>query len=394
MVVICSYTVSLVNFRYQLLQAMVANDHEVVALGPENHAPTVEALARIGVAFHQIPMARAGLNPFDDLRSTYAIWRFLRAFKPDVVVSYTMKPIIYGLVAARLAGVPERHALITGLGYIFGDTGSGAGKSLVRRVVTLMYRVALKGCGRVFVYNEADEGDVRNGRMLADQRRIVRVPGTGVDFRQYPSSAPPRGEIVFLMIARLLREKGIWEFIDAARALKVDYPNACFRVLGPMDPSPLAVSRAEIDRWSAENVFEYLGETSDVRPYLADCSVFVLPSYYREGIPRSILEALATGRAVITADTPGCRDTVEDGENGFIVPPRDASALAEAMRRFLDQPALVERMGRASLAFAKRKFDIDVVNQLLLGEMHLLSAGKVPVTRADAGAYTAQEEGK
>ena len=376
MVVICSYTVSLVNFRYQLLRALVANNHEVVALGPESHAPTIEALSKIGVTFHQIPMARAGLNPFGDIRTMMALWRMLRQFKPDVVVSYTMKPIIYGLFAARLAGVRERHALITGLGYIFGDTGSAPRKRWMRRAVTLMYRIGLKGCGRVFVYNDADEGDVRKGHMVEDDRCIVRVPGTGVDFGQYPASAPPQGEVVFLMIARLLREKGFHEFVEAARVLKAEHPNARFQILGPMDPSPLAVSREELDRWTAEDAIEYLGETTDVRPYLARCSVFVLPSYYREGIPRSILEALATGRAVVTANTPGCRDTVIDGDNGYIVPPRDARALERAMRRFLDQPSLVTAMGRESLTLAKRRFDINVVNQLLLREMRLLSPGK------------------
>jgi glycosyltransferase involved in cell wall biosynthesis len=181
----------------------------------------------------------------------------------------------------------------------------------------------------------------------------------------------PAGDPVFLMIARLLRQKGVFEFIEAARSLRLQYPKARFRILGPFDPSPLAIPRKEVDRWAADGVVDYLGETLDVRPYLAACTVFVLPSYYREGIPRSIMEAMATGRAIITADTPGCRDTVVENENGFVVPPRDPGRLAAAMKRFIDEPALAKRMGRRSAEIAHDRFDTRAVNRLLLREMVL-----------------------
>jgi glycosyltransferase involved in cell wall biosynthesis len=370
--VVCSYTVSLVNFRFRLLEAMVRNGHDVVAFGPEDHRPTVDALAGIGVSFVRIPMARAGLNPFEDGRTLAALWAAFRKYEPDVVLCYTMKPIIYGLLAARLAGVKQRHALITGLGYIFSDDANSPRLRLIRRMVTWMYRIALRGGGRVFVYNEADANDVRSGRMVSDVARIVSVPGSGIDFDRFAASDLPAGDPVFLMVARLLREKGVFEFIEAARSLRLQYPKARFRILGPIDPSPLAVSRDEINRWAAEGVVDYLGETADVRPYLAACTVFVLPSYYREGIPRSIMEAMATGRAVITADMPGCRDTVVEGENGFVVPPRDALRLAAAMKRFIEDPALAARMGRRSLEVAHERFDAKAINHLLLREMSLL----------------------
>ncbi|WP_245525533.1 glycosyltransferase family 4 protein [Mesorhizobium sp. M00.F.Ca.ET.216.01.1.1] len=370
--VVCSYTISLVNFRFRLLQAMVRNGHEVVAFGPEYHQPTVDALADIGVAFVRIPMARAGLNPIQDLWTLAALWSAFRKFEPDVVLSYTMKPIIYGLAAARLSGVRQRHALITGLGYIFGDNANNPRLSLIRRMVTWMYRIALHGGGRVFVYNEADASDVRSGRMVSDFARIVPVPGSGIDFDRFTAFDVPAGDPVFLMVTRLIREKGVFEFIEAARSLRLLYPRARFHILGPIDPSPLAVSRDELDRWAAKGVIDYLGETLDVRPYLSASTVFVLPSYYREGIPRSIMEAMATGRAIITTDTPGCRDTVIEGENGFIVPPRDPVGLAAAMKRFIDDPALAERMGQRSLEIARTRFDARAVNQLLLREMMLL----------------------
>ncbi|WP_265518350.1 glycosyltransferase family 4 protein [Nitratireductor luteus] len=376
--VICSYTVSLANFRLKLLQALVDNGHEVVALGPERHAPTIEALADIGVAFEPIPMARAGLNPVADVRTLAALWTTLRRFSPDVVLCYTMKPIIYGLIAARLAGVKQRHALVTGLGYIFSEDIKNPRLPLIRAVATWLYRVALQGHGRVFVYNEADSDDIRAGRMVDDFTRIVPVPGSGIDLDRFRPAAVPAGGPVFLMVARLLRHKGILEFVEAARRLRARHPNARFQILGRFDPGPLAITRQEIDRWAAEGMIDYLGETDDVRPFLANCTVFVLPSYYREGIPRSILEAMATGRAIITADTPGCRDTVVHGRNGLIVPPRDPAELAAAMERFIDDPLTARQMGRRSFEMARERFDVDAVNRLLLERMGLLNVDASP----------------
>lgn len=371
--VICSYTISLANFRLKLLKAMVDNGHEVVAFGPERHGPTIAALSEIGVDFVPIPMARAGLNPLQDARTLVALWTRLRKAAPDVVLCYTMKPIIYGLIAARLAGIEDRHALVTGLGYLFSEDARGMRLSAMRALATRLYRVALGGDGRVFVYNEADSQDMCAGRMVEDLSRIVPVPGSGVDFDHFPSVSVPAGDPVFLLVARLLRNKGIAEFADAAGRLRARHPNARFQILGRFDPGPLAVARRDIDRWVAEGAIEYLGETDDVRPFLAASTVFVLPSYYREGIPRSILEAMATGRAIVTADTPGCRDTVIDGENGFIVPPRDPDALAVAMERFIEDPLLSWQMGRRSLEIARARFDVEAVNRLLLKEMGLLA---------------------
>ncbi|MCX5578539.1 glycosyltransferase family 4 protein [Kaistia terrae] len=370
--VVCSYTVSLVNFRYRLLAAMVENGHEVVAFGPEDDAPTIEALAAIGVRFVQIPMARAGLNPLEDLRTLAALYRELRRLSPDLILCYTMKPIVYGLIAARLAGIKQRHALVTGLGYVFSGDETNPRLPHTRRLATWLYRIALRGNGRVFVYNQADADDILAGRMVRDPARILAVPGSGVDLQRYPASGVPEGPPVFLMVTRLLREKGAREFVEAARRLRPRHPQTRFQILGPLDPGPLAIPRDEIDRWVADGAIEYLGETADVRPYLAASTVFVLPSYYREGLPRSILEALATGRAVITADMPGCRDAIVEGENGFLVPPRDPEALAAAMQRFIDDPTLAKTMGRCSLEIARQRFDVEAVNRILLTEMELV----------------------
>jgi glycosyltransferase involved in cell wall biosynthesis len=303
--------------------------------------------------------------------------RAFRQLRPDVVISYTMKPVIYGGIAARLAGVPDRHALMTGLGYVFADPDPKGKRRLIRSLSVRLYRAGLHGTGRVFVYNGADEDDIRRFSMLDDNAKLIRVAGTGVNLERFPHRPTPEGGVRFLMIARLLADKGVREFVAAAKRLKPDYPDAEFRILGPLDPNPEGIKAEEIAEWGRDGVVDYLGETNDVRPYLADASVFVLPSYYREGIPRSILEAMATGRPVITTTLPGCADTVEDGVSGFLVPPRDDAALAGAMRRFLEDPSPAEPMGLAARARAEAVFDIHKVNRHLLTEMGL-GAGQRP----------------
>ncbi|WP_342642048.1 glycosyltransferase family 4 protein [Rhodoligotrophos ferricapiens] len=374
--VVCSYTVSLANFRYRLLAAMVENGHRVVAFGPENDERTIAALQAIGVEFRRIPMERAGLNPLEDLRSLAHLWRQLRGLSPDVILCYTMKPIIYGLIAARLARISRRYALVTGLGYVFSPAEQNPRLHLIRRIATVLYRIALRGCRCVFVYNDADAQDIREGQMISGPTRLVAVAGSGVDLVRFKPVPLPASPVTFLMIARLLNEKGAREFVQAAALLRERYPKARFQILGPLDPSPLAISQDEIEGWSASGVIEYLGETSDVRPYLAKATVFVLPSYYREGVPRSILEAMAMGRPVITANTPGCRDTVIEGENGFIVAPRSPEELAAAMDRFLANPALAARMGQRSIEIARDRFDVERINAHLLTEMNLINAMK------------------
>ena len=316
-------------------------------------------------------MARAGLNPLQDVKTLAALWWVLRKSSPDVIFCYTTKPVIYGLMATRLAGTEQRHALITGLGYIFSGDDVDKRLSLIRRIATSIYRIALQGGGRVFVYNEADAEDIRAGRMVDDPGRIVRVPGSGADMSRFMSRDVPAGVPVFLIVAPLLREKGFGEFAETAKALRAMGAQARFQILGPRDPGPLAISQREVDRWAVEAGIDYLGQTSDVRPYLVACTVLVLSSFYREGIPRSILEAMATCRAIITTGMPGCRDTVVDGENGFIVPPREPEAFAAAMKQFMDNPSLAQRIGRRSVEIAHERFDAHAVNRLLLTEMNL-----------------------
>ena len=305
-----------------------------------------------------------------DVRTVRALTALYREIQPDVVLTYTIKPVIYGSLAARLAGVPRVCSMITGLGYSFGTTTWR--QRALNPIVRSLFRLALARNEIVFFQNPDDLRQfVESG--LANDHQAVLVNGSGIDLAHFSVAPLPEGAPVFLLSARLIWEKGVGEYVEAARTLKAEYPAARFRLLGPLDPNPAAVSRAQLDAWRAEGVIEYLGFADDVRPAIAAASVFVLPSSYREGTPRSVLEALAMGRAVITTDAPGCRETVKRGENGFLVPTKDSRALADAMETFLRDPGLVRRMGARSRAIAEEKYDVHLVNQVMMRAMRLSS---------------------
>jgi len=236
----------------------------------------------------------------------------------------------------------------------------------------LLYRIGLSRVEKLFVYNRADQNELLRSRMVTDERRIVPIDGSGVDLSHFTASPAPTNPIVFLFVARLLQDKGIREFVKAAKAIRSRWTDVEFHILGPLDANPASVGQQEIAEWESHNIVSYLGETRDVRPYLSACSVFVLPTYYREGIPRTILEALSTGRAVITTDMPGCDQTVNVGVNGYLVKPRSVDSLVKAMELILEDPKSVELMGRQSLALAKKRFDVRIINQKLLSEMGLI----------------------
>ncbi len=378
--VIASLTRSLLNFRRSLLEDLVKTGAEVVACAPEEEAESLTRLAAMNVRFERIPMARASTNPAGDLKTLAALVALFRRERPDIVLAYTQKPIIYGGLAARLAGAPRFYAMQSGLGFTFSEENTNAA---LRRLVSLLYRAGVKRADAVFVFNADDEAEMRRRGILTDQR-VVRVPGSGVDTADYPPSAPPTGAPVFLIVARLMRDKGHYEFVEAARRLKARWPQARFQILGPFDANPASIDARDLDAWKQEGVVTYLGETGDVRPYLAASSVFVLPSYHREGLPRSILEAMSTGRAIVTTDMPGCRETVAPGVNGFLTPPKDVQALAAAMERFLADPALIASMGAASRARALSMFDVRIVNAILLKTMGLDGSAPARAPAPDA----------
>lgn len=356
-VVVTHNTAQYIVMHYmEFIEALTALGYRVLVLAPSDSS--FETLEAAGVECHDFPLSRRGMNPVRELHSILFLRRFYRRTRPDVVFNYSIKPVIYSSWAAGRCGVSNTYSMVTGLGYMF------ARDNLLKTLVLKLYWRALRYNDKVFFQNSHDR-DVFLSNGLMDREDAVIVNGTGIDLDAFRPSAPPVGPPVFLVVCRMLWEKGIQEFVTAARALKARYSEPRFCLLGPIDDNPSAISRTQIDAWSADGV-EYLGATGDVRPYLEKASVFVLPSYYREGTPRSILEAMAMGKPVITTDWPGCRDPIENGVNGFLVPVRNSEELEDAMERFLIEEGIVDRMGRESRRIAENEYDVHEVNKKIL----------------------------
>ena len=370
-VIVASLAFSLVNFRRRLIADMVACGHQVLACAPEDDREVAEQLAEMGVSYRTMPMQRVGLNPLADLRTLSWLIGLVVREQPDLVLAYTQKPIIYSGIACRIARRARFFAMVSGLGHVFGEGGS----RWLRLLVAQLYRSALARAEAIFVFNADDRGEMLRHRMITPAARVVQVPGSGVDLSYYRAVPIAPGSLRFLMIARLLRSKGLFEFVEAARRIRGRRPEVRFELLGPLDPSPAGIGAEQLQAWKREGVIDYLGEARDVRPYLAAASVFVLPSWYREGLPRTILEAMATGRAVVTTDMPGCREPISDGVNGFLVAPRDAGALEAALLRFVDDPRLAPDMGARGREIAEAHYSVEHVTEILLSTMHLRDAG-------------------
>lgn len=367
--VLASSAPSLVNFRGPLLVDMVRAGHEVVGMAPSMETNIRQSLAEMGVSSVPVRhLERTGLNPIKDVRTLFYLRSVMSDIKPDVLLSYTAKPVIYGSIAATRAGVARIFSLITGLGYAF--SGDSARQRALREVLFLLYRGALRSNEAVFFQNPDDQEVFRRAGCLPPTVRAFVVNGSGIDLERFGYVAPPEGPPRFIFVGRLLREKGVLELIEAAKLLRKTYPDLRVQLVGPFDTNPGAVAKNRVWEAVSEGVIEYAGPTQDVRPFLVESSVLVHPSY-REGTPRAVLEAMATGRPVVTTDVPGCRQTVVDGESGFLVPPRDTVKLAEAMERFITIPSLVEKMGRAARHRAEAEFDVRTVNQTMLRAMEL-----------------------
>ena len=326
---------------------------------------------------HNVPFDRAKVSPFSDIRCFLTLFCMMCWFKPVAILPYTVKPVVYGILAAWLARVPHRFALITGLGYAF----TGERRGLLSWTVMTLYRVALRRASKVFFQNPDDERLFRQLGLLPASVPSVVVNGSGVDLASFAVSPMPRSAPVFLMICRLLGDKGVREYAEAARRIKQQHSDVSFRLVGWIDSNPDAIAQSELDAWVADGSIEFLGKLDDVRPAISASTVYVLPSY-REGTPRTVLEAMAMGRPIITTDAPGCRETVVDGENGYLVPVQSVDALVEAMLRFIDDPALAERLGTRSREFAVDKYDVHKINAVMLREMGIIESDRIKETVA------------
>lgn len=366
-VVFGSYAPSLTNFRGPLIREMARAGHRVFAMAPGLTDEIKNQVGALGGIPVEIDLGRGSLNPFRALATTRQFRASLRELRPDVVIAYTVTPIVLGAAAAKSEGVGRFVALVTGLGYAF--TGGREPKRLLSRMLgLLMYRRALRRADIAVFQNPDDREEFRRLGLLPAKLPTAIVNGSGVDLDHFrPVPIPDRPS--FLMIARFLKDKGVREYGEAGVRLKRSHPEVEIALAGWLDETPDAIDAADLERFARAGV-KLLGRLDDVRPAIAASSVYVLPSY-REGTPRSVLEAMAMGRAAITTDAPGCRETVVDGDNGFLVPPRDVDSLHQAMLRFVEQPELAAQMGMRSRQSAERKYDANEVSRALMSHAGL-----------------------
>jgi glycosyltransferase involved in cell wall biosynthesis len=362
-VIFGSYAPSLINFRGPLISAIVKRGHDVIATAPDMDAETEAALRKMGAEPYEIQFSNQSLNPFPAMGALLKLRKLLRDRRPDALITYTIKPVIVGALAAAAEGVPNVVSLITGIGYPFG-AGNEMKRRAVRVVAKMLYRRALRRSKWVVFQNPDDEALFRRMGLVSSQQKVGRINGSGVDLDHF-KVVPQPPALSFLMVSRLLKHKGLVELAAATKRLKAQYPEISVHLVGYIDSSPDAITRAELQELIACGI-QFDGRMKDVRPAIRAASVSVLPSYYPEGTPRSLLEGMAMGRALITTDAPGCRETVRDQVNGLLVPARDVDALFKAMARFANEPELATKMGKESRKLAEEKFDVNRVNDDLI----------------------------
>jgi len=381
-----------VNFRKTLIKLLVSKGHQVYVLAPDYKQEEMQSIRLFGATPVYYPLSRAGLNPIMDSITTFRLFLILHRLKVDVSFSFSVKPVIFGSLAAYLAGVKNIVSMIEGLGYIFTENVAtkytsavkpNAGmlglltqachwiddrlnKKFLKILVKFLYKLSLSLSDRVIFLN-SDDIDYFASLNVIDASRCINLGGIGVDLTEWISVPIIAEPLTFIMVARLLKEKGIYEYIDAIRLLKPAYPAIRFLLVGSTDLNPGSLTAATLLEWVSEGLVEYPGHV-DIKPWVAKSSVFVLPSY-REGVPRSTQEAMAMGRPVITTDVAGCRETVVENVNGFLVPAGDALSLAAAMQRFIRNPEAIETMGARSRAIAEVKFNSIDKDAMILAQL-------------------------
>lgn len=359
---------SIYDFRADLIRSLLKQGHQIYAFTSQYNAEDINKIEQLGAIPVTYTLNRGGLNPLADIVATYQLFKKIKHINPDVVFSYFSKPVIFGTLAAKLAKVPCVIGMLEGLGYTFTEQPEGLSHKtkFIRYIQVFLYKIALPMLDQLIFLNPDDPKDLLETYSIK-VKKVVILGGIGLNLQEYPYqpvddiSLP----IKFLFIGRLLKEKGIHEFVQAAKLVKKQYPKTQFTILGQIDTFNIgALQQSELDDLIASNVVHYLGWVNNVKDWITNSHVFVLPSY-REGVPRSTQEAMAIGRAIITTDVPGCRETVIQNRNGFIIPRWDSKALAENMIYFIENPKQIRFMGDESHKIALDKFDVVQVNQRL-----------------------------
>lgn len=359
---------SFYGFRADLIHTLLKQGHKIYAFTSEYTAEDLKKIEQLGAIPVTYTLNRGGLNPLADIFATYQLSKKLKTVNPDLVFSYFSKPVIFGTLAAKLAKAPRIIGMLEGLGYTFTEQPKGLNKKtqLIKKIQVFLYKIALPQLDQLIFLNPDDPKDLLQ-KYGIKVKKVEVLGGIGLNLENYKYSENFNSDISFIFVARLLAEKGIHDYIRAAKIVKSKYPNIKFTVLGAIDKSALgSLKEEELQDLIQTNIIEYPGYVNNVADWIEQASVFVLPSYYREGVPRSTQEAMAMGRPVITTDVPGCRETVVDGINGFLVPKWNPNALAEKMIYFIEHPEKISIMGAESHKIAVEKFDAKQVNQRLM----------------------------
>lgn len=344
------------NFRGDLIRQIIDGGNQVIVTGPNRI--DVDKIEALGAEFVEIPMNKNGLNPLADLKYMGKLRKLFRREKPDVVFGYTSKPVIYGSIAAKLAKVKHIAAMVTGAGYAF--TAKTGKAKLVKLIMSALYKTAF-ACANKVIFQNGDDKSQFVGEKLVQESKCEIVNGSGVNMEKF-ALAPYPEQITFFMLSRVMYSKGIREYLQACEIVKERHPEVRCMLLGACEGIQDSLSEEALKPYIDRGVIEHFPETDRVVDYYRQCSVYVLPSY-REGTPRTVLEAMAMGRAIITTDAPGCRETVLDGETGYLVPVQNANAVAQKMIAFIENPEQIHQMGQKSFAYCREKFDVTKVNE-------------------------------
>ena len=347
------------NFRGDLIKKIISCGYDVVVTGPD--MTDVDRITELGAEFREIKMNKTGTSVIGDLKYCYKLYKLLKEEKPDITLGYTVKPVVYGAIAAKLAGVKNICGMITGGGYTFTATTTKA--RILGFIVRILYKIGLHFSNCIIFQNKDDLEEFCNKKLTSTKKCKV-VNGSGVNMEKF-AIAPLPEKKVFFMLSRLLKSKGVVEYLKAADIVKKDYPDVEFKLLGKFEYEMQdAVDEAFVKDYINRGIVELYPETSDVRPYFEQCSVYVLPSY-REGTPRTVLEAMAMGRPIITTDTNGCRETVKNGVNGYLVPVGDEMKLADAIKKMIENPDDIKKMSEESVKYCREKFEVGKVNEMM-----------------------------
>lgn len=374
-IIICSGRVApFFSARLRLLESIQGRGLDVTISGYEENGK--ELCDQHGMGFYKIPFDRAGMNPIKDLKNLKRYQEIMTNEKFDIVHSYTIKPNIYGSIAAKRAGIKKIYPTVNGLGYSFTEDVNGGFKSkIVRAVVSRLYKKAFSCATKVFFQNPDDANEMVSRKLISRDKCVV-ISGSGIDLDVFPYSEMSVTPMKFLLASRLLVTKGVRNYFEAARIVKQKHPEVIFQLAGALDSNPDGISQEELADYIADGTIEFLGYVNMTKA-LCDCSVFVLPSFYREGVPHAILEAMGVGRAVITCNTPGCKETVREadangrGKNGFLIEPKNSRMLAEKMIWMIEHPEAVKEMGIESRRYAEDRFDVEKVNRVMMETMGL-----------------------